>query len=1632
MKRRTRFFSRRRHVIALLILTIIGSGRLFSNDLVISEFLAINRNQLEDADEETPDWIELFNPTGSVIDLFGWYLTDDPQNPAKWRFPSVTIDPGSFLVVFASGKNRSDPSGELHTNFEIDGDGEYLALVRPDGASIEQEFAPEFPPQRPDISYGIGQAVTETLFVSDNSSMRFLVPESSADGLAWTGPLYSDPHWESGLNGLGYDTETGIIPEQLETENIAPLGTATQSSVCYDMSPDRAIDGDYNNFTHTCDGDSQPAWELDLGETFYIESVTLYNRSSCCGSRLRDITIAILTAAGDETVFASDLLNPENEGYTYPDGPTTISVDLVALTGTLVQGGIIRVTRTPDPDLSGTNSQGNTDEDDVLSLGEVEVIGAPADQPVGYHALIETDVEAAMLDYNASVYLRYPFTVDDPENYEYLKLRARYDDGFVAYLNGEKILEQNAPAAPAWNSEASAAHPDGEAIQLKTFDVSAYLDLLQPGANLLAIHALNITASDEDFLFAAELQGTAFLQEQATYFTPPTPDKPNNSQTIKAFAADTAFSSDRGFYHEPFSVHITCSTPGSVIRYTLDGTPPGPTHGTVYNDGDPLYIEKTTTLRAIACHDDPQIEPSNVDTQTYIFLSDVIEQDYAATLAAGFPASWGGTSPDYGMDSDVIGQNGTDRYSGKYTETIEEDLKAIPTLSVVMDIDDMFGSNGIYTNSTRHGVAWERAASVELIYPNGDQGFQENCGIRIQGGAFRSHSLTKKHSFRLLFKDDYGDTKLRYPLFGPDAADRFDTITLRSNSNDGWQWSAAGAKPLYIRDSFGRELMLAVDQPTSHETFVHLYINGIYWGLYNPVERPDESFSATYFGGDKETWDSLTHDGVHNGSWTAWNEMNSLAVQCSTSDPVQAVETFFRIQGKNPDGTDNPDWPHYLDVVNFADYMITNLYVGNTDWPHKNFWMGRDQREESTGYKFYMWDSEWSLGLRSDLNTNQVGVGANGIAEPWPYMRQNAEFRMLVADRLHRFFFNGGPLCVDPTDPAWNPEQPEKNRPAALFMRLADTVDRAVVAESARWGDQHASFPYTRDEHWEIERDLQLRTYFPQRSEVVLGQFSAAGLYPSLGAPFFNQHGGSIEEGFLLTMHAQQGTIYYTTDGTDPRLPGGAVSPSAVEYSRIDETELIGEEADLLWLIPSDGTDGLTWTGTDFDDAAWTAGKTGIGYERYPDNTVNYADRISTDIEDAIYREGTTLYIRIPFEIDDPGRFSSFTLAMQYDDGFAAYLNGTLIASRNCPDPLTWEASASKSHSDSEAVVYERFHIFDTGLVQAGVNVLAIHGLNVTSSSSDFLILPHLTAAEITSENRIELNETTTIRSRTYRNGEWSAMNEAEFRIPSPLEALKITEIMYNPPDAEPLDGEEYEFIEFQNTGDAPLDLSAAMLTEGVSYIFAEGTIIEPGAFLLLVKNREYFLEKYPSVPAGIIAGSFSLNLSNAGERIVLQESSGTLVSITTYDDYSDWPQESDGMGYSLVPVDVTSDLDPSTPEYWRASTYRGGSPGETDPGSGPAGGWQRQGDLNQDSILDLSDAISILLFLYTDTPIALPCGTDLEPGSADMQLLDVNGDAGLNIADAVSILSFLFNKGPEPVLGSNCIRIEGCPDSCR
>jgi len=619
------------------------------------------------------------------------------------------------------------------------------------------------------------------------------------------------------------------------------------------------------------------------------------------------------------------------------------------------------------------------------------------------------------------------------------------------------------------------------------------------------------------------------LDGDLAYFDTPTPGAENAAATVFAgIVAAPSASVEHGFFTTAFSLALASTPADAAIYYTLDGSVPTPDGGTPYVA--PFTVAGTperavVTVRAVAYRD--RFLPSRTSTFTYVFPERVLDQPNAP---AGFPSTWGNARRilgDYEMDPEVLA-------NPDVVARAQDGLVSIPTLSIVMPLEDLFDpTRGIYSNAASEGIAWERGCSAELIYPSGKEGFQIDAGLRIQGGSSTRDWKSPKLSLRLLFKGDYGAAKLEHDLFPDAAVSRFDTLVLDAGLNLTWHHPGADqqVQAQYVRDQFIADRQIAAGWVAPHGVFVNLYVNGLFWGLYDLHEKPDASFLAEYFGGHKLEYDAIRHaaTNVVDGDSRAWQEVLGL----------------MRAVGADPDRLLALE--DHIDIDDHIDYMIANLWAGNTDWARHNWYVGR-RRVEGARWRFFSWDAEHVLKSPGENRTSVADGGSP--AEIYSRLRTNPEYRLRFADRVQRHFFAGGQYWVDADEPSWDPNNSHRNRPAASYMERIDEVDTAILLESARWGDYRRARPYTRDGEFQRELDRLLRTYFPSRSPTVLEQFRRTGLFPRVAAPTLNRRGGVVPGGFELTMELPpdtEGTIWFTLDGSDPRVYGtGDVSATAM------------------------------------------------------------------------------------------------------------------------------------------------------------------------------------------------------------------------------------------------------------------------------------------------------------------------------------------------------------------------------------------------------------------------------------------------------------------------------------------------------
>ncbi len=686
---------------------------------VISEFQAANATGLRDEEGETADWIEVWNPSPETLALDRWALTDDFREPNKWRFPAVQLGPGEFLVVFATGKNRTNPAAALHTNFRLDPSGEYLALVEYQSDRAAHEFLPKYPRQIANFSFGL------------------------------------------------------------------------------------------------------------TGDTF-------------------------------------DRIEPDN---------------------------------------------------------------------------------------------------------------------------------------------------------------------------------------------ATDLRGATFLLS-------PSPGVPN-SDALLGLVDDTRFSRQRGIYTNAFPLAITSKTPDAQVRFTVDGSTPSLTNGMVYTS--PIEIGDTTVVRAAAFR--LGYKPSNVDTHTFVFPQQVPRQ-----TAAGFPTTWGvrngsNVTADYEMDPEIV-------ETAAGARDVVKGLQALPVVSLTLAPDDLFGAAaGLYAHPLEQGSSWERPGSFEWFQPEGSSETHLNCGVRIQGGWSRRPEESPKHSFRLLFRDEYAGPELKHQLFDAVGPARYRELILRAGCNNSWlHWSGVERRRgELLRDQWMRDTLRELEQPAARGSFVHLYLNGLYWGIYNLVERPDADFLAQRFGGVAADFDARNGANVLSGDTAVWEQLFALAnAGVATPNAYAAVGRL-------------------LDLPAFIDFMAVHLYGGSADMDRASNWYAARPRRADGRYVFLMWDGERSL---EEVTANSLGLDDDQCpTRLFQKLQENAVFRRTFADRVQQLASPGGLL---------SPE-----RAAARYRQLADQVRAAMVCESARWGDYRRDVHpyregpfelYTVEQHWEPEVTRLLEDYFPQRTSEFLKQLQAVGL----------------------------------------------------------------------------------------------------------------------------------------------------------------------------------------------------------------------------------------------------------------------------------------------------------------------------------------------------------------------------------------------------------------------------------------------------------------------------------------------------------------------------------------------------------
>jgi autotransporter-associated beta strand protein len=568
-----------------------------------------------------------------------------------------------------------------------------------------------------------------------------------------------------------------------------------------------------------------------------------------------------------------------------------------------------------------------------------------------------------------------------------------------------------------------------------------------------------------------------------------TPGGPNTGQGLLPPPVAPQFSVAGGFHNATVLLTLTTPTVGAAIYYTVDGSEPNP--GFLYTSPISISIDRVIRARAVQ----PGAIPSAIITHTYLISETAAKRSLPALCLSGDPAL-----TFYGPNTSGGPVNG-------------EGLFAIKGGAYAGEIWTHNGDPTAFHYPMQQGRSAEKPVALEY-FPLAGEGLRTDSGLRISGspysrpryrltdaaGArFNPYEATLKPSFNLFFRSDFGERPLDYPFFPNSAVTRFQDVRIRAGKND--------IDNPFIRDELLRRIFVGTGQKGSVGVFNTVYINGAFKGYYNLCERLREGFMQEHHN-SSEAWDVQQVNEFSSGDPLHWNKMIAYIRSANLADPTA-------YQGVHD----------YLDVDNYIDYIIVNAFAAMWDWPHNN-WVAARERSLQGRWRFYMWDAEGGLGMagrNTDYNTftSDLIIGdaqtttSRYIHALYTLLRVSPEFRLRFADRVQKHFYNNGVMV--------------KSNMQTIYVQLRNVIN--PIMQETIGATVNESF-YSA---W-IVSDTRRINFF--------SQLTGQSIWPTVAAPNFSHYGGTVTSGLQLTLTNPNAnsTIYYTTNGIDPRAPGGAIA----------------------------------------------------------------------------------------------------------------------------------------------------------------------------------------------------------------------------------------------------------------------------------------------------------------------------------------------------------------------------------------------------------------------------------------------------------------------------------------------------------
>ncbi|MDB4492805.1 50S ribosome-binding GTPase, partial [Akkermansiaceae bacterium] len=880
---------------------------------------------------------------------------------------------------------------------------------------------------------------------------------------------------------------------------------------------------------------------------------------------------------------------------------------------------------------------------------------------------------------------------------------------------------------------------------------------------------------------------------QWRYFQTPSPGQSNFGDEFVGQADAPNFSQKGGFYDSALAVTLSSMTPGATIRYTTDGSEPTLENGSDYTLPlllSPINSRRGHVIRARSFRDG--FIASNIKTNTFLINQDPRVRTGPALVYAGDPER--ALYDPFG----VLAINGGSYPNRQWRPSGKTD----------------------YNNVINRGRAYERPIHAEYYFQDGTAGFRSDVGLRIAASSYSRPRMqltqtsaspwpdsgVQKPSFNLYFRDDYGNPSVSLPLNGPARTfSGYERFRIRAGKND--------IRNPFIIDELFRRLSSDMGNGASLGVINSLYVNGSLKGYYNMVERLREPFfRSLHSANDGAQWDVLQYEGNDNiaeGDKTVWDDMIS---RLNAAITTQNWEKVLEV----------------ADVENMANYYLLNIYGATWDWPHNN-WVAAKERSSEGRYRLYVWDAEGAMNNAGNRPVSQemirnyivgTSTGQNGqtgtrgeLRDLWRGLNRWEEFRLLFADQIQKHLFNGG--ILDDRDQSNSHIRKRFDGLKGEFESLLRLIENQAVdtGKVLRW----------------INPSIGRRRYLfgPVRQD-----FRDNNLWPEIAPPTFSQFGGTVSGGYPLLITNDDTKLYYTTDGSDPRMLGGTPNPNAISQTGGLQEEVLIEEGSIWKHNATNGNLGTEWRLLNYDDSEWQSGAAPLGYGGISSGGVTI--KIETEVNSARPRQPTS-YFRKAFKIDDPAAYLSLSANLLVDGGIVIFVNGIeAFRGSNLPTQTDYSTVPTSDTDDGNEADYRAYPI-DPNLLVSGSNIIVIE-LHNSPGNSDMALDIGLRGERAANGNLpFFVNEPITVKARSFKNGKWSAVTSSRFTVdsvPATSQNLAVSEMLYNPVGANQAeanagfdDGDFFEFIRLVNFSQENIDLSSVRLTDGIIFDFSESLI---------------------------------------------------------------------------------------------------------------------------------------------------------------------------------------------------------------